>query len=173
MLTEQLRAAIRAKNHDELCQWLRELIPRQANGNAAVCEVVAAIGAELRTRARTGETAAGTTGEGMFAGSPEIGMLKTLGYSVGDTQPVLRGARQLILQYAIEGHLPVVGGRAHRNEWGEPHTKQRFQKLVNTLWSLLNNPAHRNHERARREWEEDLDWLAVAYTELGAVPITL
>jgi hypothetical protein len=170
MLSEQVRAAIRAKNTEQLCEWLRAQIPRTSSRNPAVRELVDAIGEELNAKALSGDIAAPTTGQGIFSDSPAKGMLKILGYSVGDTQPISINTRQLILRYLVEGHLPAVGSNVHRGEWGQPGTKERFEKLVNTLWTLLNSRAHRTHERARREWQEDLEWLGESFPELGNVP---
>ena len=44
-------------------------------------------------------------------------------------------------------------------EWGEPRTIKRYNKLKNFLIGEINNPLQRNNHRAISEWKEDLEWL--------------
>ncbi len=95
-----------------------------------------------------------------------MGMLKLLGYHVGETQPLHPSSRESILEYAFEHHLPPVGDAIYFHEWGEPRSSRRLRKLANTLASLTRNAKKRDPwslSRAIREWEQDLMFLHERY----------
>jgi hypothetical protein len=94
------------------------------------------------------------------------GMLSLLGYHVGKTQPIHPSFRESILEYAFEHHLPPIGDVAYFDEWGEPRSARRLQKLANTLASLARNATRRDPlalSRAIDEWEQDLTFLYEQY----------
>lgn len=93
------------------------------------------------------------------AETPEEGLLKTMGYKVGnDAEP--QHVRYQLLNYIITGQLPFVGSPAYMLEWGEPSTKERYRKLHRVIKILASSGAHfDNMEKAVADWEDDLVWL--------------
>jgi hypothetical protein len=93
-------------------------------------------------------------------------MLSLLGYHVGETLSLHPSIRESILEYAFEHHLPPVGDVAYFDEWDEPRSARRLQKLANTLASLARNAKRRDPltlSRAISEWEQDLMFLYEKY----------
>ena len=94
---------------------------------------------------------------------PDVGMLKTLGYVVGNNG-VRTKLRREIINYAMMGHLPVVGSPSYTLEWGEPLTPTRFNKLSRTLRAFIDGGKSREGmEQAMIEWMEDLEYLETTY----------
>lgn len=93
------------------------------------------------------------------AETPEEGLLKTMGYKVGnDAEP--QHVRYQLLNYIITGQLPFVGSPAYMLEWGEPSTKERYRKLHRVIKILASSGARfDNMEKAVADWEDDLVWL--------------
>jgi hypothetical protein len=94
------------------------------------------------------------------------GMLSLLGYHVGQTLPLHPSIRECILEYAFEYHLPPVADVAYFDEWGEPRSALRLQKLANTIAALTRNAKRRDPHslsRAIDEWEQDLMFLHEQY----------
>lgn len=93
------------------------------------------------------------------ADTPEEGMLKTLGYKVGnDAEP--QKIRYQLLNFIITGHLPFVGSPAYMLEWGEPCSRERYNKLTRVIRRLAFKSSHfENMEKAVSDWEDDLIWL--------------
>jgi hypothetical protein len=91
---------------------------------------------------------------------PALGLLKYMGYSVGENGlSVMR--RQEILENVFEASLPNVQSREYMAQWGIPGSSQRLKKLANTIASFARNARRRNNppEEAIRDWEYDLAWL--------------
>lgn len=93
------------------------------------------------------------------ADTPDKGMLKALGYHVGEKgEP--EALRRKILDYIMTGTLPPAGSPPYYAEWGEPMTRQRYRKLHRVIRVLASSAAHfENMEKANREWEDDLVYL--------------
>lgn len=93
------------------------------------------------------------------ADTPDTGMLKALGYHVGERgEP--EALRRKILDYIMTGTLPPAGSPPYYAEWGEPLTRQRYRKLHRVIRVLASSAAHfENMEKANREWEDDLVYL--------------
>lgn len=90
------------------------------------------------------------------ADTPDTGMLKALGYHVGERGEA-EALRHKILDYIMTGTLPPAGSPPYYAEWGEPLTRERYRKLHRVLAS---SAAHfENMEKAHREWEDDLVYL--------------
>jgi hypothetical protein len=98
----------------------------------------------------------------------QYGMLRLLGYHVGETQPTPRHERRRILEYVFECHLPPVDDHAYFLEWGKPTTAPRLQKLANTLAAFTRNAKRRDDAAwsvAIDDWEADLQFLYAQYYE--------
>ena len=88
---------------------------------------------------------------------PDIGMLKTLGYSVGNSGEKLKIRRQ-ILRTLMVSVLPLVGSPAYTASWGSPNSVKRYKKLEAALNYFIDH-ADPSWEKAILEWSEDLDYI--------------
>jgi hypothetical protein len=98
--------------------------------------------------------------EGIYkAQSPEEGVLKAIGYKVGnDGLPAHQ--RRALLEHILTRQLPPVGSPAYMAEWGAPGTKERYRKLHRVIRILASSALTLgNMEKAACEWEEDLEFL--------------
>jgi len=97
-------------------------------------------------------------------GSPETGLLGYLGYKTG-ARGVSRWHRQKILEQAFTCGRPTNIPVENAEEWGEPDSSQRLQKMANSIASFTRNAKRKDHppEKAIEDWEEDLDWPAEEY----------
>jgi hypothetical protein len=79
--------------------------------------------------------------------------------------------RRQILELLLEQlQLPIVSSPAYTDEWGEPNSSKRYNKLVRFLESQLTNPSNLNRpnmEKAMIEWAEDLEWVQKKYAHLA------
>lgn len=93
--------------------------------------------------------------------SPEIGLLKLLGYTVGNNG-LSTEKRHHILQYVFYGELPPGLPTEYLYEWGAAGSRTRLLKLANTLASFARN-AKKNLRadlsEAIHNWEDDLEWV--------------
>jgi hypothetical protein len=102
---------------------------------------------------------------------PDDGMLATLGYRVGIVNGEKTPIRRKILELLVEQlQLPIVGSPAYTDEWGEPNSSKRCNKLVRFLESQLTNPSNINRPnmgKAMIEWAEDLEWVQIKFAHLA------
>jgi hypothetical protein len=90
---------------------------------------------------------------------PDQGMLKTIGYRVGN-DGIIYTKRRLILDRIINGVLPFCGSPSYMAEWGNPKTKKRFRKLRDVLNQLIfKNKKFSDMEVAVSDWVEDLKYI--------------
>jgi hypothetical protein len=103
-----------------------------------------------------------------FYPPPTEGMLAALGYHVGINGESL-AVRQRILEYVLEGELPVVSSVAYTAEWGRPLTRRRFEKLTKFFLGMLEAAQNnRDMTAAIAHWQADLDWVIEHYAHLLA-----
>ena len=96
--------------------------------------------------------------EGKYKASlPDIGMLKTMGYTVGALGES-KARRQDVLEIVFVSELPLVGSPAYTLEWGTPNSVKRFQKMRRTLQALIDN-ADPGWGKAIKDWSEDLEFI--------------
>ena len=96
---------------------------------------------------------------GYRADTPEEGVLKTVGYKVGN-DGIGEAMRHQLLDFVMTGTLPPVGSPAHMEEWGEPHSTTRYRKLHRVIRVLASSGKHfENMRKAVQEWEDDLLYL--------------
>ena len=114
---------------------------------------IAVIKTELRKRYERKE----------LAGTPEKGLLATMGYRVGEIAGLRSEFRRRLLSEIVEGPILWVGDWAYMSEWGSDGSKTRLHKLQRCLKAFLGNPAHDGNTRAKRDWEADLKWLETEY----------
>lgn len=98
--------------------------------------------------------------------SPSKGMLDALGYHVGSTRGLPDQVRAFILDQAFASDLPLVHSLTYSEEWDQPGTPARLQKLSETLAALARNAKRKESKRLEQaidEWEHDLSYLRSKY----------
>lgn len=100
------------------------------------------------------------------ADRPSRGMLKTIGYAVGN-DGVGTARRQLLLDHLIQGTLPFCGSPAYMAEWGYPNSKKRYRKLRDVLSQLVyKNRNFQEMAAAIIHWQTDLEYIKKNYNHL-------
>lgn len=101
------------------------------------------------------------SGNGDFvAEMPPVGLLSYKGYKVGKSG-LLDAQRQEILREVFNSRLPPVFPKSYLQEWGSPFSKERLQKMANSLAAFCRNEKRKSNpsEIAIEDWENDLEWL--------------
>lgn len=94
--------------------------------------------------------------------APSEGMLGYLEYRVGRTNGLPDGARRAILDRVVTGTLPIYWSLDYYEQWCEPGSAARLQKLAETIAALARNAKRRRRSAladAIAEWESDLAYL--------------
>lgn len=101
-----------------------------------------------------------------YVQTPEVGLLRTIGYSVGNTGESTH-TRQLLLDYVMSQELPFVGSIPYMLAWGPPLSVTRFNKLVRTLESFATNAEDRPAlALACDHWWADRDYVQAKWRAL-------
>lgn len=113
-------------------------------------------------------TTVATIGSGGIetAGWIEEGVLKFVGYSVGNTNREPQRIRERILSELFRGTIPPVFPSAYLDEWGDPLSVCRLRKMAETIAAFARNGKRQRRSRmaaAVRDWEHDLDYLYREY----------
>jgi hypothetical protein len=96
----------------------------------------------------------------------EEGLLRTIGYRVGNDGIALQLRRDILNHVYISDHLPMVKDVNYMLEWGEKKTAKRLLKIVNLLTYLcrsIKRKKDQDNARAILDWENDLDWLKINF----------
>jgi hypothetical protein len=95
---------------------------------------------------------------------PEVGLLRFVGYTVGENG-VSRFQRRKILDAVFQSELPNINSPEYMQEWGLAGTSTRLQKTAVTIAAFVRNAKRRinNMSEAIFEWESDLDYLYQQY----------
>lgn len=94
-----------------------------------------------------------------FVETPQVGMLRTMGYRVGNGGE-REAARRKILDFVMSRELPLVGSVTYTFEWGTPLSRKRFCKLLRTLEGLtVANEGRDEMVLACTHWTEDRDYV--------------
>lgn len=100
----------------------------------------------------------------------DIGVLKASGYSVGVNHPTYRNERYKILDCLIlMDDLKDITDRNYALEYGEPKTKKRLTKIVNSISFFIINASRvttRDNGKAISDWKEDLRYLKSTYQNM-------
>lgn len=94
------------------------------------------------------------------------GLLKFMGYSVGEANGKDDSVRQRMLSVIFDGPIPPAFPRDYMAKWARPGTPLRLKQLAETLAALARNAKRRreaNMESAVRDWETDLEFLYHKY----------
>lgn len=90
--------------------------------------------------------------------SPEVGVLKYMGYTVGRKgEP--RARRQAILHRIFHSILPVVNSHSYIRQWGNPQSKARLKKMADCLATFCKKQKVKGNIEAASDYESDLAWL--------------
>ncbi len=95
----------------------------------------------------------------------EQGLLKYYGYKVGRSGLSHR-ERWEILDRVFSQPLLEIDNAAYLNEWGEPKSAKRLQKIVDSIAAFTRNAKRRNRRsfsKAIQDWETDLAYLKRNY----------
>lgn len=93
------------------------------------------------------------------------GLLKFVGYTVGDTAGQDDLVRCQLLAAIFDGPIPPVFPRGYMRKWSRPGTPARLRQLAETLAAFARNAKRREADlsRAVEDWEADLDFLFHKY----------
>ena len=93
------------------------------------------------------------------------GLLKSVGYTVGDTAGLDDVVRQHLLAALFDGPIPPVFPRDYMQKWSRPRTPARLRQLAETLAAFARNAKRRNQDlsKAIGDWEADHDFLFHTY----------
>ena len=101
-------------------------------------------------------------GKSVTSFGQEMSPLVCFGYRVGKTKGRSQVERRLILKHSIAADLDLSLSffpKEYRNEWGEPLTITRFNRIYQHLLSMADlRDNRRNFEVAVRHWREDAAW---------------
>ena len=96
---------------------------------------------------------------------PDIGFLGMHGYTVERNCNLNTTLRRATLDY-IFSEVTTKGNIPYENEWWEPNTPQRFQKIVWSIASFITLAQRKKHHKmdlAISLWKSDLEWLKNKY----------
>ena len=145
---------LKKKNTEDLCKYhiiLLERLDELPERASEIKERLQEIHTELERRAYNEEFV-----------RPNQGLLSFYGYHVGSTDGKREGfRRKILIKIFKEEKLPLVGSFEYIDEWGEPESIKRLNKINNSLWGFLNSnyPAYMNMTRPFKEWHADLKWI--------------
>jgi len=93
------------------------------------------------------------------------GLLKFVGYTVGDTAGEDDSTRKQMLAAVFDGPIPPVFPREYMLKWARPGTPARLRQLAETLAAFARNAKRREADmsRAVEDWEADLNFLFHKY----------
>jgi hypothetical protein len=98
-------------------------------------------------------------------GWQEEGILKLMGYTVGDTRGQPFEVRKRILSRVFSGSLPPAFEAQYLDEWDRPSTPARLKKMAQTIAALTRNAKRKGSSMrsAIRDWDRDLEFLYREY----------
>lgn len=100
------------------------------------------------------------------ADTPDVGILKTIGYRVGN-DGLPEHKRRILIDYVLSEILPPVGSPAYMAEWGEPETAERYRKAHRVIRVLASSAKTLgNQDKAASDWEADLAYMEQAWGHL-------
>jgi hypothetical protein len=97
---------------------------------------------------------------------PKVGMLKYLGYAVGEKGASTSSRRSILARLFAMQTLPKVDSEAYVAEWSAPNSGMRLRKMAHSIASFCKSANRRGDssmDTAVADWEEDLAWLKATY----------
>ncbi|BAZ16656.1 hypothetical protein NIES4071_85340 [Calothrix sp. NIES-4071] len=99
----------------------------------------------------------------------EQGILGYYGYRVG-LNGLEENQRRQILDRIFLYPLPSINDAAYIKDWGEPVTKVRLKKMLDSIATFVKNAKRRNdkenYRKAIQDWEADLEYLKITYGQI-------
>ena len=90
--------------------------------------------------------------------------LSCFGYVVGKTKGRTAEDRKIILEYSLCAQIPDFFPKNYINDWGDPFTLKRFNKIVSHLTALADLRENRkNLEVAVMHWRTDAEWFSRSF----------
>jgi len=102
---------------------------------------------------------------------PALGVLKGIGYSVGNIG-VEAGTRHLLIDYLVDGQiLPPIKDQSYMAEWGNSRTVKRYFKAYRVLDRFAQEYwSSETHTRAVSNWLNDLTYMERKWGFLSGRP---
>ena len=92
--------------------------------------------------------------------------LSCFGYVVGKTKGRSAKDRKDILEYSLCAQIPDYFPKDYINDWGDPFTLKRYNKIISHLTALADLRENRkNLEVAVSHWRTDAAWFAKSFHE--------
>ena len=92
--------------------------------------------------------------------------LSCFGYVVGKTRGRSAEDRKDILEYSLCAQIPDYFPKDYINDWGNPFTLKRYNKIISHLTALADLRENRkNLEVAVSHWRTDAAWFAKSFHE--------
>jgi hypothetical protein len=98
---------------------------------------------------------------------PQVGLLRHMGYRVGDNDPGFTKHRKT-LRLVFHGPIPSVCDEAYMAQWGDNCSVRRLRKLAWSIASFANARLRQEDgdaDAAIVAWKSDLEWLRDEYYE--------
>jgi len=94
--------------------------------------------------------------------SPELGVLRCMGYKVGKSgRPA--NHRRGVLRQIFQERLIQINSPLYMQEWGLPQSKERLKKMANCLATFCKRQKVKGNLEAASHYESDLIWLRESY----------
>lgn len=95
------------------------------------------------------------------------------GYRTGKTNGMPAKHRQEFLDFFFRNPLPSIVKKYHGDDYGEPGSEKRLQKMANVIAANCRNFKKNDRDKfgvAISEWEADLYYLKRSYYKAGSFP---
>jgi hypothetical protein len=90
--------------------------------------------------------------------SPEVGVLKHEGYSVG-RKGTPAPQRRAILHRIFHSDLSVIHSQLYMQQWGSPRSNERLKKMADCLATFCKKQKVKGNVETASAYEADLAWL--------------
>ena len=96
--------------------------------------------------------------------APQTGLLKFVGYTVGESGISLEDRKQ-ILDSVYSQTLPQVNSQSYMDQWGRPASALRLHKMADSIAAFTRQQKRKSNPPliAISDWEYDLEYLRVTY----------
>jgi hypothetical protein len=101
-------------------------------------------------------------GGGLLLESPELGMLRYMGYKVGE-RGLPAAERRAILAEVFSSKLENINSPEYMQGWGRPKSKERLKKMADSMAAFCQSQKRKGNDLAASHYEEDLRWLYKNY----------
>jgi hypothetical protein len=98
---------------------------------------------------------------------PKVGLLRYMGYTVGQDDPGTPERRRILRQVFL-GPIPKVVDVEYMQQWGKDKSPTRLRKLAWSIASFANNRLRANDgetDAVTEKWRADLKWLRKEFYE--------